>query len=121
MIDINQLIHQAQQKPDARDLLMHALVHGELYCLGEAKSLGNAEDETDLFITEWEGEQGHIFIPCFSDLAQMEGIIEEDEPYLYLNGKVLFELCHDTTIIINPESELEFVLSSAEIVQLLHR
>ena len=120
MVDINQLLTQVQQKPEVRELLLHALLHGELYCLGETESLGNAEDETDLLITEWEDEQGHVFIPCFSDLEHMEGMVEDNEPYLCLNGKILFELCHDTTIIINPESELEFVLSSAEITQLLH-
>jgi len=120
MADINQLIYQTQQKPQARNLLMQALLYGQLYCLGEAESLGNSEDYTDLFITEWEDGHGHIFIPCFSNLAQMEDIVEEHEPYLCLSGRVLLELCYDTTLIINPESELEFVLSSAEITQLLH-
>ena len=120
MNSIEQLIEQYHLDEKVGELLDHALLREELYCLGEVVSSEPAEDAS-VTITELEDESGHVFIPCFTTLDMMEGWADEGEGYLTLSGKDLLNMVQDAMVIINPESELEYVLTPQHIHELLKR
>ena len=116
MTDLIELIEKSNETPSVRSNVNQALLTSELFCLGE---LVDNDGEQMVNITELEDPQGNIFIPCFTSMETMQGWASEGESYLTCKGEDLFPMVHDATLIFNPESEHEYVLSSAEIHKLI--
>lgn len=118
-IDIDQQLWELQNNPDRLDDILQVLITTELYCLGEIiESADESVESTDLVLTSWEDEEGHTFIPCFTSYDNMATILEEDSPYVLLQGHDLFTLVNDDIVIINPELSNELVLYPEDLKKL---
>jgi len=120
MSNVDQLILKSQNAPEMREMVNHALLQAEIYCLGELEALADS-DESDVFITELEDPDGNVFVPCFTQMEHMQDWASDDEPYLIMSGADLFALVTDGTLIFNPESEHEYVLTPDELNALMKR
>jgi hypothetical protein len=53
----------------------------------------------------WEKKDGTHVIPFFASLGALRLAIEEQQPFLALPARVLFEMTQGTTLVLNPASD----------------
>ena len=119
MLPIDEQLCALQDHPDSLNQVLQALLTTELYCLGEMDAVGATADDADLMIISWEDPDGNSFVPCFTSLENMSIAMDEDSPYVVLQGHDLFSLMLDETVIVNPELTNELALSPEELKQLV--
>ena len=86
-------------------------------CLGE---LGEPRehDQVEVELCLWEDPDGHVFVPVFTDLSYLEEVADQDESYLEMPLSQIILMVQAETIIINPESDEEFVIAPDELTKL---
>ena len=117
MKNLEDLLTELPEHPELLTQVHSTLLQAELYCLGYVSDESDHQDE--IHITEWQDSEAHAFVPCFTSLETLSEAVEQDEQYLVLQGRDLFELVQGTTVIINPELPSEYCLSPEELEDLV--
>jgi hypothetical protein len=104
------------------------LLQAEIYCLGHVLEDDHhhhhehgegCNHETEISIVHWEDESGHSYLPFFTSLDAMTDVVGEDEEYICLTGLDFLAITEGETLILNPESELEWSFSPEEVSKLI--
>jgi hypothetical protein len=125
MNQLEQQLKSAIENPSQVQAFIKCLMDAEVYCLGHLvedehhEHTGNCSHDSEVSIIHWEDTRGNIFVPFFTSLDAMVDIVGEDEPYLCIRGKNFLALTEGETLLLNPESDLEWSFSTEEVREIL--
>ena len=57
---------------------------------------------TDIFIIKWKDQKGKPVIPFFTSLSALQKAIKEEQPFIELKARDLFELTQGSDLVLNP-------------------
>lgn len=105
--DLEEKLMQAAAEPAHRPAFFSALLEATVFVLGRADGDGEAGETTlptgsQVEIQHWEKEDGSSAIPFFSSLEALQRVITEEQPFLALPARSLFELTPGATLFLNP-------------------
>ncbi|HEB59770.1 MAG TPA: enhanced serine sensitivity protein SseB [Gammaproteobacteria bacterium] len=123
---LESLLRLAIGEPAHRPEFYRVLLDTEVFILGHTGNEDGAEAGMQslaagdrIAIQNWQRQDGSPIIPFFSSLAMLQAAIEDEQPYLVLPVKALFEMTRGATLVLNPISEFPKEFVSDEIAQLL--
>ncbi|WP_180177716.1 enhanced serine sensitivity protein SseB C-terminal domain-containing protein [Acinetobacter sp. YH01005] len=108
---LEQLFHKALHEPAYRPEFLAQLLAAKVYCVGTTGGRDSRIAE-DLILDEgdsvqlksWEDETYDCVIPFFTSLEKMRLAISEEESYIRLPTKALFEMTMGARLVLNPQS-----------------
>lgn len=101
-------VHEPAYRPEFLEQLMSANV----YCVGSSAEV-NAQDGVSTHLLEsgaslqlksWEDETYDCVIPFFTSLEKMRLAMDQEEPFICLPTKALFEMTLGARLVLNPQS-----------------
>ena len=106
---LEQLFHKALHEPAYRPEFLAQLLAAKVYCVGTTGGRDSRIAE-DLILDEgdriqlksWEDETYDCVIPFFTSLEKMRLAISEEESYIRLPTKALFDMTLGAKLILNP-------------------
>lgn len=120
--DLERALMRAASEPPARVEFYRLLLASDLLIIGRTEHGGNGNTR----VSEGEnlqimsGEQdGKPFLPVFSSLTRLQSYIRDEQSYVALNGRALFEMTDGAYLILNPGSDYGKELLPEEIKRLL--
>jgi hypothetical protein len=122
--DLEDALMRAAKEPAARPLFYRLLLDSDLLVIGTiagrppSKGLSNVAVGESLQIASAE-RNGKPFHPVFSALSRLQSYVREEQGYLALNGRALFEATRGATFVLNPGSDYGKELLPHEIARLL--
>ncbi|MDF2940766.1 MAG: enhanced serine sensitivity protein SseB [Gammaproteobacteria bacterium] len=126
MNQLEQQLESAVKDPAQVQNFIKNLMSAEVYCLGHLvddhdhqEHSEACEHDSEVSIIHWEDTRGNIFVPFFTSLDAMVDIVGEDEPYLCIQGRNFLDLTQGETLLLNPESDLEWSFSAEEVRKIL--
>ena len=114
----------AATDPAARPEFYRLLVESEVFVLG---FMEGDENERTLYtgdkisVMQWQKDDGTSIIPFFASLPALQRATKDEQSYLRLPARSLFELSRGTALVLNPAGphgkeflpqEIEALLSS---------
>lgn len=109
--ELEQKLRLAANEPAYRPEFSALLLESTIYVLGDTGSPAldeetvNLEAGSNISIQNWEREDGTPVIPFFTSLEMLQKSIEEDNSYLALPARALFEMTLGATLFLNPRSD----------------
>lgn len=101
-------LRRAADEPSARPEFYQLLVESNVFILGQSDSGGEGDTTipagTKLSIVNWQREDGSPVIPFFTSLPALQRAIEEEQPYVALPARALFEITQGAGLVLNPRS-----------------
>jgi hypothetical protein len=124
--DLERTLMRASKEPAARPEFYRLLLESDLFVIGQVE--GRAPGEARHAIASGEKVQimtsktakGEPFIPVFSSLSRLRTYIHDENGYLALKGRPLFETVPGAMFILNLGSEYGKELLPQEIAGLLN-
>ncbi|NMP16773.1 enhanced serine sensitivity protein SseB C-terminal domain-containing protein [Thalassotalea sp. Y01] len=107
---LEECLRLAANEPVNRLQFCDVLLESEIFLLGtagEPDEQGTVEAAADskIQIQQWQMPDGSPVIPFFSSLEVLQKSIDQDESYLALPARSLFELTQGATLFLNPKSD----------------
>ncbi|WP_133493005.1 enhanced serine sensitivity protein SseB [Alcanivorax sp. 24] len=103
--DLERLLRLAADEPAHRPEFYQRLLESTVYVLGTAnggEGQTTLEAGSQVNLTQWEKQDGTSAIPFFSSLEVLRQGIEEEQSYLALTARSLFEMTEGATLYLNP-------------------
>ncbi|MDF2691531.1 MAG: sseB [Gammaproteobacteria bacterium] len=129
MNQLEQQLETAIKDPKQTEAFIQNLLQQEVYCLGHLieeepqhsheHGGGCCQHDTEVSIMHWEDSRGNSFVPFFTSLDAMTEVVGEDEHYLCVQGLNFLALTEGETLLLNPESDLEWSFSAKEVREIL--
>ncbi|MDF2530134.1 MAG: sseB [Gammaproteobacteria bacterium] len=126
MNQLEQQLESALNDPKQAPAFIKSLLDTEVYCLGHLiedehhhEHGEGCQHDTEVSIVHWEDGRGNSFVPLFTSLDAMTEVVGEDEEYLCVHGIDFLALTEGETVLLNPESELEWAFSPEEVKKIL--
>ena len=118
---IEQLLVQASEEPEYREIFYEKLLASEVFVLGgdDASEGENIEESENISLLEWESEEGIRAIPFFTSYDLLEKAVGENHLYLPLQGAVLFATVPDMNLVMNPGFDASKMFTPEEIQMML--
>jgi hypothetical protein len=119
------LLRLAADQPAQRPAFCAALLAAEVYILGSSneEKVGmlpvNVGSGNSLSIQHWQQQDGRMLIPFFTSLAVLQEAVEEEQQYLVLSVRSLFEMTQGSILFLNPSSDYGKEFTPTEIEHLL--
>jgi len=122
---LEELLRLAADEPAHRPAFCDVLLEAQIFLLGttglvEGEGQVNLEAGSQVQIQHWERTDGSPVIPFFSSLAVLRQSIDEEQTYLELPVRSLFEMTLGATLMLNPKSDYGKEFVPAEVEQLLN-
>jgi SseB protein C-terminal domain/SseB protein N-terminal domain len=99
---------KAATEPEHRPEFYRLLVESEVFVLGHSESRSDgrwiAAAGENLSIVNWQKNDGAPIIPFFTSLNALRRAIKEEQSFLALPARSLFEITKGATLILNPAS-----------------
>ena len=122
---LEELLRLAADEPAHRPAFCEALLEAEVFLLGAS---GQSNDEgqvmlqagSQVHLQHWEKADGSAVIPFFTSLEVLQQSIDEEQTFLALPVRVLFEMTLGATLVLNPKSDYGKEFVPAEVEQLLN-
>lgn len=117
------LLRLAVSEPAHRPEFYQVLLESPLWVLGHADQTADGEQQLDagsaITIQHWETTTHQTTIPVFTSLEVMQQSIDEDESYLELPARDLFELTLGEVLVLNPDADYSKEFLPDEVAGLL--
>lgn len=122
--DLERALIQAAKEPAARPEFCRLLLASDLIVIGKTDHPGGHDGKARVSAGEnlqiMSGEtNGKPFLPIFSSVTRLQAYIHEQQDYVGLNGRTLFEITQGAYLILNPGSDYGKELLPEEIAGLL--
>ena len=121
---LENLLRLAADEPAHRPEFYTLLMESDVFVLGTTGQPGaggaiTLEAGDRIQIKHWEKQDGSPIIPFFTSLDVLQKSLENEEPYLAMPARSLFELTQGAQLVINPHSEYGKEFLPPEIEHLL--
>ncbi|OON37577.1 enhanced serine sensitivity protein SseB [Izhakiella australiensis] len=115
---LEEVLKLAATEPAHRPEFFQLLMESSVLVPGESQqAFIDADSAVDL--QHWKKESGESVIPFFTSEAAMAQAVSEEQPYLIMPVRTLFELTQGETLFLNPELPAGKEFSAREIANLL--
>ncbi|WP_175425733.1 enhanced serine sensitivity protein SseB C-terminal domain-containing protein [Trinickia violacea] len=116
---MERLLRLAATEPAYRPQFSRALLNAEVFILGHPENelvQGTLQAGTKVSVKNWYREDGSPVIPFFTSEEAMRLAIREEEKYLRLPARSLFEITRGASLFLNPQLDYgkEFVPGEVE-------
>jgi len=105
---------EAAHRPEFFELLMSASV----FVPGESES-GQPDANSAVDLQHWEKEDGASIIPFFTSVEALQQAVKDEQAYLILPVRTLFEMTLGETLFLNPKLPTGKEFSPSEIARLI--
>ncbi len=106
--DLEMALSRAATEPADRPEFYRVLLASEVFVLGHTESKGEGRmtvaSGEKLSIVNWERADGTPVIPFFASLDALRRAIKEEQSYVALPARSLFEVTKGATLVLNPAS-----------------
>jgi len=121
---LEELLRLATNEPAHRPQFCDVLMDSTIFLLGRTEESGtdetiNLKAGSQVQIQHWEKADGSPAIPFFSSLEVLQKSIDNEQSYLSLPLRSLFEITKGATLVLNPKSNYSKEFVPEEVVQLL--
>lgn len=115
---LEELLKLAATEPAHRPEFFQLLLEADVWIPGESTA-GQLDASTPVDLQHWEKEDGTSVIPFFSSEQAMAEATGDEQSYVRMPVRTLFEMTQGETLFLNPKLPTGKEFSAAEIVHLL--
>lgn len=106
--ELETALRRAADEPATRPDFYRLLVESQVFILGKSDSASEGDSMipagSNLAIVNWQRQDGSPVIPFFTSLSALQRAIEEEQPYVALPARALFEITQGASFFLNPRS-----------------
>ncbi|QGY30178.1 enhanced serine sensitivity protein SseB [Pantoea cypripedii] len=115
---LEEVLKLAATEPAHRPEFFQLLLEADIWVPGES-SAQQFDATTPIDLQHWEKEEGGSVIPFFTSEQAMSAAIKDEQAYLRLPARTLFEMTLGETLFLNPKLPVGKEFSPGEIAHLL--
>ena len=117
---LEEVLKLAATEPAHRPEFFSLLMDASVVVPGESAGEGSAIDaSTPVDLQHWEKDDGTSVIPCFTSVSALEQAVSDEQAYLIMPVRTLFEMTLGETLFLNPKLPEGKEFSPREITDLL--
>ena len=109
----------AATEPAHRPEFFSLLMEASVWVPGETAEEGDIAATGQVDLRHWEKDDGTTIVPFFSSVSAMEQAVSEEQPFLVMPVRTLFEMTLGETLFLNPKLPVGKEFSPREIGNLL--
>lgn len=122
--ELERLLKLAVSEAEHRPAFFRELLESTVYILGDGEQVqqeGNItlDADTPVNIQHWEKQDGSSVVPFFSSLRLLQQAVEDEQPFIAMPARVLFEITQGAELFLNPKAEYGKEFYPEEVAQLL--
>ncbi|CAI0891649.1 enhanced serine sensitivity protein SseB [Serratia entomophila] len=122
--ELERLLKLAVTEPAHRPAFFRELLDATVLILGDSDQVPQDGDvilnaDTPINIQHWEKQDGGSIIPFFSSLEALQKAVEDEQPFIALPARVLFEITQGADLFLNPKAEYGKEFYPEEVAMLL--
>ncbi len=115
------LLAQAASEPAYRPAFFRTLLESSVWVPGSAAEEGAVSADSAVDLHHWEKADGTSVIPFFTSLQALEQAVQDEQPFVVMPARVLFEMTLGETLFLNARLETGKEFFPQEIRHLLSR
>ena len=116
---LEEVLKLAATEPAHRPEFFSLLMEASVWVPGESAEEGEIAATAQVDLRHWEKDDGTTVIPFFSSVSAMEQAVSEEQPFLVMPVRTLFEMTLGETLFLNPKLPSGKEFSPREIGNLL--
>jgi len=117
---LEEVLKLAATEPAHRPEFFTLLMEASVVVPGESAEAGSAIDaSTPVDLQHWEKDDGTSVIPCFTSVSALQQAVSDEQAYLIMPVRTLFEMTQGETLFLNPKLPEGKEFSPREITGLL--
>ena len=117
---LEEVLKLAATEPAHRPEFFSLLMEASVVVPGESAEAGSAIDASSTVdLQHWEKDDGTSVIPCFTSVSALEQAVSDEQAYLIIPVRTLFEMTLGETLFLNPKLPEGKEFSPREITDLL--
>ncbi|MTD37780.1 enhanced serine sensitivity protein SseB [Erwinia sp. CPCC 100877] len=113
------LLAQAATEPAYRPAFFRTLLESRVWVPGTAAEDGAFSADSAVDLHHWEKADGTSVIPFFTSLQALEQAVQDEQPFVVMPARALFEMTLGETLFLNARLETGKAFSPQEIRHLL--
>lgn len=122
--ELERLLKLAVSQPAHRPAFFRQLLDSTIYILGDSEQIRQQGEmtlnaEMPVNIQHWEKQDGGSVIPFFSSLQMLQQAVEDEQPFIAMPVRVLFDITQGADLFLNPKAEYGKEFFPDEIAMLL--
>lgn len=122
--ELERLLRLAASEPAHRPAFFRELLDSTVYILGDSEQVPHDGEitlnaETPVNIQHWEKQDGSSVVPFFTSLEALQNAVEDEQPFIAMPARVLFEITQGAELFLNPKGTHGKEFLPAEIAMLL--
>lgn len=122
--ELERLLKLAVTEPAHRPAFFRELLDATVLILGDSDQVQQDGDitlnaDTPVNIQHWEKQDGGSIIPFFSSLEALQKAVEDEQPFIAMPARVLFEITEGADLFLNPKAEYGKEFYPEEVAMLL--
>ena len=122
--ELERLLKLAVTEPAHRPAFFRELLDATVLIFGDSDQVPQDGDvilnaDTPINIQHWEKQDGGSIIPFFSSLEALQKAVEDEQPFIALPARVLFEITQGADLFLNPKAEYGKEFYPEEVAMLL--
>lgn len=106
---LEDLLQKAANEPAYRPVFLEKLLNGHVYCLGTTDTqqhnrhgLVELQQGDHIYLRKWQNHEGRSIVPFFLSVDSLSKAIEQQESYLRLSTRELFDITLGDHLMLNP-------------------
>lgn len=99
--ELETLLEQAATEPAYRPAFFRTLLNSTVWVPGNAAEGEAVVEESALDIQHWEKDDGTSVIPFFTSLAALQQAIDDEQAFVVMPARTLFEMTLGETLFLN--------------------
>ncbi|MEM6049048.1 enhanced serine sensitivity protein SseB [Erwinia sp. P7711] len=116
---LEEVLKLAATEPAHRPEFFTLLMDASVWVPGESPDQAQVTAETPVDLQHWEKDDGTSIIPFFTSVEALEQAVTEEQPFLVMPVRTLFEMTMGETLFLNPKLPAGKEFSPREITSLL--
>ncbi|HGM4638592.1 TPA: enhanced serine sensitivity protein SseB [Serratia marcescens] len=122
--ELERLLKLAVTEPAHRPAFFRELLDATVLILGDSEQVQQDGDialnaDTPVNIQHWEKQDGGSIIPFFISLEALQKAVEDEQPFIAMPARVLFEITQGADLFLNPKAEYGKEFYPEEVAMLL--
>jgi hypothetical protein len=122
--ELERLLKLAVTEPAHRPAFFRELLDATVLILGDSEQVQHGGDialnaDTPVNIQHWEKQDGGSIIPFFTSVDVLQKAVEDEQPFIAMPARVLFEITQGADLFLNPKAEYGKEFYPEEVAMLL--
>ena len=122
--ELERLLKLAVTEPAHRPAFFRELLDATVLILGDSEQVQQDGDialnaDTPVNIQHWEKQDGGSILPFFTSLEALQKAVEDEQPFIAMPARVLFEITRGADLFLNPKAEYGKEFYPEEVAMLL--